>query len=552
MRVACYARYSTEMQRATSIDDQVRVADRYAKEHGWTADEPQVFMDAGISGSSIDGRPGLQALLAAAARRPLPFDVVLVDDSSRIARDIPDAIRVMQTLKFFGVRVIYISQNIDSADEQAETLVAVHGMVDSLYLREMSKKIKRGLEGQQARGFATGGRTFGYRSVKVLDPSGRRESNGDERLAGRRLEQVPAEAETVRHIFQWYVDGLGGDAITARLNRERVPAPRGHRNWKANAVKRVLRNERYLGKMIWGQRTFERRPGTNQKVPRPVRREEWHVQERPDLRIITDEIWERARAREAEVRTSYRLTSGRTLVRGKNAAMYSRHLFSGFTRCGACGGAITVVCGGQGSPRYGCPRSWRDGTAACSNRLTIQAKVADPVLVAGLQAELLRPETLRAVTEQLASALNAFIDQRPRLRVKVDHALTDARARLKNLIDAIEMRGGTPTLLEALAGREQEIARLDAELVALEEPLDNKLAVMPTWVHQQLEDTASLLTETPERTKAVFRQMGVSFTLWPVQEAGQRPFLRAEGVTDFARVLCGQYAGSTTALSDLR
>jgi site-specific DNA recombinase len=89
----------------------------------------------------------VQRLLAAAARQPKPFDLLLVDDSSRIARDIADAIRVMQQLKFLGIRVIYISQGIDSDSEQADALVAVHGLIDSLYLKELAKKIKRGLAG---------------------------------------------------------------------------------------------------------------------------------------------------------------------------------------------------------------------------------------------------------------------------------------------------------------------------------------------------------------------------------------------------------------------
>ena len=139
----------------------------------------------------MDGRPGLQALMAAAAQQPRPFDMLLVDDSSRVARDIPDTIRVLQTLKFFGVRVVYISQHIDSASEQAETLVAVHGMVDSLYLREAATSIKRGLAGQHARGFATGAITFGYRTVSVPDPSGKLEPDGRPRLLGRRVELRP-------------------------------------------------------------------------------------------------------------------------------------------------------------------------------------------------------------------------------------------------------------------------------------------------------------------------------------------------------------------------
>jgi DNA invertase Pin-like site-specific DNA recombinase len=83
-----------------------------------------VFTDAAVSGSSLDGRVGLQAVLTAAAANPREFDVLLVDDSSRVARDLADALRILQRLRFAGVRVIYISQGIDSASEQAETLIA--------------------------------------------------------------------------------------------------------------------------------------------------------------------------------------------------------------------------------------------------------------------------------------------------------------------------------------------------------------------------------------------------------------------------------------------
>src|SRR5688500_6778153 len=144
MRTACYARFSSDLQRETSIDDQVRECRDYAERQGWQWQPGQVFFDRGISGKSIEGRPGLQGMLEAAQRNTRPFDVLLVDDSSRISRDLADALRVLQRLQFAGVRVIYISQNIDSASEQAETLVAVHGMVDQLYLREMASKIKRG------------------------------------------------------------------------------------------------------------------------------------------------------------------------------------------------------------------------------------------------------------------------------------------------------------------------------------------------------------------------------------------------------------------------
>src|SRR5689334_1153449 len=120
MRGAIYARFSSDLQRATSLEDQIAGCRRYAEAHGWRVLPEHVYTDAAISGASLD-RPGVQALLAAAGRHPTPFDVLLVDDSSRVARDLADAVRFMQELRFLGIRVIYISQHIDSANEQAET-----------------------------------------------------------------------------------------------------------------------------------------------------------------------------------------------------------------------------------------------------------------------------------------------------------------------------------------------------------------------------------------------------------------------------------------------
>src|SRR5690348_5592404 len=105
LRAAIYARFSSDLQRETSLDDQIASARRFANAHGWTIHPDHMFSDSAISGASLD-RPGLQRLLARATERPRPFDVLVVDDSSRVSRDLADALRVLQQLKFFGVRVI--------------------------------------------------------------------------------------------------------------------------------------------------------------------------------------------------------------------------------------------------------------------------------------------------------------------------------------------------------------------------------------------------------------------------------------------------------------
>jgi DNA invertase Pin-like site-specific DNA recombinase len=554
MRCAVYARFSSDLQRETSLADQIATAQRYAEAHGWTVLPEHVYTDAALSGASLE-RPGIQALLTAAARRPLPFDALLVDDSSRVARDLADAVRILQQLKFFGVRVLYLSQGIDSASEQAETLVAVHGMVDGLYLREMAAKIKRGLRGQLERGFATGSITFGYRTVPVPDASGKTDGHGYPVLAGKRVEIVPEEARTIVQLFELYAGGLGAGRLVARLNRDGIRGPRGAR-WKAGAVKRVLANEKYRGLLIWNQKTFDRRPGTRQLVARALPRDQWRTLDRPELRIVSEELWARVQARRGAVRGSLPVATNRTLMRGRPAALYSPHLLSGFMHCATCGGAIVSVSGGNGSPRYGCLQSWRNGLDVCSNRLTVRAKVADAYVLSGLKAELLKPATLKYITDALAAELNRRIDERPQLLAEAQTTREQARQRLQRLVDAIEAGIPAATLTGPIAERQAEISRLDATLLELSEPLHQRLAVMPAWVRQQLDDLAGLLTDSPERTKAELQGLGLRVTMTPRLREDGRAFYQADvvnslpclaGITEMRDVSC-----STVDRLDLR
>ena len=116
-------------------------------------------------------------------------------------------------------------------------------------------------------------------------------------------------------------------------------------------VRRILTNERYRGLQIYGQSEVHRVPGTKKEVSRKLPREQWQITERPDLRIISDELWDRTQA----VRATRREASvGKgALVRGSDARLRSRHLLTGLARCAVCGGAITAVSGGKGSPRSG-------------------------------------------------------------------------------------------------------------------------------------------------------------------------------------------------------
>lgn len=524
MRVACYARYSSDLQRDTSIEDQLAVARRYAKEHSWTVLTDHIYTDAAVSGASMQGREGIQRLLAAAAQQPRPFDVLLVDDSSRVARDIADAIRAMQQLKFLGIRVIYLSQGIDSESEQADALVAVHGLIDSMYLKELAKKIKRGLAGQLERGYSTGARTYGYRTIPEPDPSGRKDDHGHPALLGKRIEIDPDEAPVVRRIFEWAADGLGLTRILERLNKEGVPGTGGKR-WSKGALVRLLKNERYLGRQIWGQQSVDREPGTGRRIMRDNPRSGWQIEDRQDLRIISDEFWERAQTTRAQVREA--VAPKRNLARGKDARFHSTHLFTGFSKCAVCGFSMSTVSGGKGSPRLGCRRSWGEGRDVCPNRLTIRMKVAEPQILARLQSELLTTGTLQHVTDAVEREVKRAMNERPKAAAHLERQLSEERRKLKNLIAAIEGGATTPSaLLRAVSEREDAIKRLEGDLrKGVEKPPKKAVPDLGKWVEEQLLELTALLKDDPARTKAEFRRLNLQLTFKPVETKPRAHFV---------------------------
>jgi DNA invertase Pin-like site-specific DNA recombinase len=336
LRCAIYARYSTDKQNPLSIDDQIRKCREFADRNGWEVLDTHIYSDEAMSGAT-DDRTGLQRLLEAATATAHALDVILVDDTSRLSRKLADSLRIFEQLRFSGVRLIFVSQGIDTDSEQAEVLLATHGIVDSLYIKELSKKTHRGVEGRALQGFHTGGRCFGYRSVPIEDQT-RTDTYGRPQIVGVKLEVHPEQAAIVRRIFADYAAGDSITTIAKRLNAEGVPSPapyRGqrHPSWAPSAISVMLHNDRYSGTMVWNRTRKVRDPGTGRRIQRLRPRGDWTVVESPHLRIVPDEIWRAVVKRLASVNATF--SSGQAV--GLCSRSYTaRYLFSGFLKCGLC------------------------------------------------------------------------------------------------------------------------------------------------------------------------------------------------------------------------
>ena len=151
----------------------------------------------------------------------------------------------------------------------------------------------------------------------------------------------------------------------------------------------------------------------------------------------------------------------------------------------------------MGSPRYGCSRSWRDGRLACDNRITVRAKVADPALLSGVQDELLHPKTVAYITAAVSTAVQESLVQRPQAREHLLSERDSVTRKVQNLVQAVENGVALSALQDAITARQAELRRIDDDLTHFDDRPSVKLAVIPTWIRDQL--CAGLLGDAPER-----------------------------------------------------
>lgn len=436
LKACLYARYSTDKQSENSIDDQLRAARDRAGREGWTI--TAVHADEGISGSTpVALRPGGKALLAdALAKR---FDVLVLEGLDRLSREISEAEGIVKRLEHRGLRIIGTADGYDTLARGRKVMRIARGLVNELYLDDLREKTHRGLAGQFDRGLSAGGRTYGYRSV---------EAHG-----GRRMAIDETEATTVRWIFEQFADGHSVRSITHQLNARGTPSARGG-TWAVNALHGnstkglgMLNNELYIGRVVWNRRQWLKDPDTGRRryVERP--REEWQTREAPELRIVSDELWQR-------VQTRTRSGPVRGTRTGKGAV--PKTLFGGLLTCHACGGAIIAV----NSQRYGCNNHRDRGTTVCNSSLTISREKLDQRLIDELRAELLDGDALA----ELQAAVHALLQQRTRDSSRENAGalarLNALEQEIGNLVNALATVGISPAIAARLKSAEAERAQL--------------------------------------------------------------------------------------------
>ena len=138
MRAVIYARYSSDLQRDASIDDQLRLCKAKIEREGWALSA--TYTDRAQSGASRL-RQGYQSLLEGARKRQ--FDVVVAEALDRLSRDQEDVAGLFKRLSFAGIRLVTLAEG-----EITELHVGLKGTMNALFLKDLADKTRRGLEGR--------------------------------------------------------------------------------------------------------------------------------------------------------------------------------------------------------------------------------------------------------------------------------------------------------------------------------------------------------------------------------------------------------------------
>ena len=450
-----------------------------------------------------------------------PFDVLIMSEESRLGRESIETAYALKQLITAGVRVFFYLEDRERTLETPtdKLMMSVTAYTDEVEREKARQRTYDAMLAKAKAGHVTGGRCFGYTNLRV---------NGH---VERRINE--AEAAVVRRIFELCAGGTGYTKIAKTLNAEGAPCPRPQQGrpagWGPSSVKTIIDRPLYRGDVVWN-RTKKRDQWGQQRVSdRPER--EWLCRSMPELRIVSDDVWNAVRARLDGVRK--RIKNG-----GHRRDVESRYLLSGFARCAVCGASFYPLSRSHGKHRaffYGCSAHHKRGARVCGNGLVQRMEAIDDAVLRSLGGDVLHPAVIMAVIDAVIAELKPQA-----LKRTVDgqrKALRDVEREISNLARAIAAGGPLESLVTVLKGAEGRRAELRASIKAAEgvdvRCLDRK--GIERRVREQLDDWRALLTTNVGDGRQLLREILVG----PLRFTPEGKVYRFEGEAAVGRLLSG-------------
>ena len=309
-RVAAYCRVSTDNDdQANSFESQQRYFRQYIERNpDWEL--YAIFADEGISGTNTKKRKEFNRMIACAKNGD--FDLIITKEISRFARNTLDSIFYTRDLKKHGVGVIFLNDNINTLDGDAELRLAIMSSIAQEESRKTSERVKWGQKRQMEQGVVFGRSMLGY-DVK----DGKMTINED-------------GAKIVRLIFRKFVDEGKGTHVIARELREEGINPMRVKEWSNTVILRVIRNEKYCGDLVQKKTYTPDFLSHEKKYNRG--QEEFVILKDHHEPIISRELFDKAN----------RILDAKSLSQEGKAKHSNRYPFSGKIKCGRCGASYVA------------------------------------------------------------------------------------------------------------------------------------------------------------------------------------------------------------------
>ena len=476
MNIAAYCRVSTDKSdQLNSLETQKEFFLEYTKRTGDNL--IKLYADEGISGTKIKNRKEFQRMLADAEKGL--FDMVVVKDISRFARNTVDLLQSVRKLKSLGIETQFLTANMTSMGN-SEFVLTIFGALAQEESANTSKRIKFGKKMNAEKGRVPN-IVFGY--DKTIGDYFNLSINENEAMA-------------IRQIFQWYIEeGYGGSKIANMLNERGIKTKRGN-NWSQNSVCRILTNEIYTGKIINGKEEIADFL-TGQRKEKDE--SEWLVTLRPELRIIEDEVFDKAQDILKGRHDSFKITHER---------QSNKYLFSTLIKCKECGWSFrrTVRQYKNTYVRWVCSGHNGKGADSCPNAVTVDEEELIQALQDYFQEILSKKKKVINYVikefQRVYKAKDENIEYEKQLNTELNRLRKSREKYMDMYTDDLISR---EELNEKIGGMRKEIERLENELKMVSYHLTKgeQLEAILNSTFKQLED----ITNVHEMTNAQLKRL---------------------------------------------
>lgn len=482
MNIAAYCRVSTDKEdQLNSLEAQKNFFSEYTKRTGDNL--VCLYADEGISGTKIKKRKEFLKMMSDAERGM--FDMVVVKDISRFARNTVDLLQNVRKLKSLGIETQFLTANMTSMGN-SEFVLTIFGALAQEESANTSKRVKFGKKVNAEKGRVPN-IVYGY--DKTIGDYFNLEINKE-------------EAKVIRQIYQWYTaEGYGAAKISNLLNERGLRTKRNCK-WSQNAVCRILTNELYTGKIINGKQEVKDFL-TGQRTDKDAA--EWIIVERTDLRIVEPEAYEKAQKI---------LQSRNKAFNNYHERQSNKYLFSTLIKCKECGWSFrrTVRTYKNTYVRWVCSGHNGRGADSCPNAVTVD----EEELIKALQeyfAEMLaqKRQVMNHVVKEFQRVYKAK-DENVEYEKELNRQLSKLQKTRQKYMDMYtDDLISRDELNEKIGGMRKEIERLENELkmVSFHLTKGEQLESLLNKTFQAVEDITDVHQMTNEQLKQIIQKIEV-------------------------------------------